>query len=723
MSTPTNSSDISAVDHRVEEATRACLKLRHDLVFTPADEAGQSCYTIEDPIRGHFFRIGIREYRFISLLDGKTSIHQAIAKISNVDREGLDEHEAIAVCDWLVNAQLASTPWSNGGERFAQMHAQTQAKKRLARFNPLCTRIPLARPDRFLAAIQSYVGWMAAPWSVVLTGMLLLAALIIVIPEFDRFVSTAHNVFMPHRWWMLIAMWAGLKIIHELAHAVACRRYGGQVAGAGIILVLLAPLAYVDLTSAWRIKNKWARIHIGAAGMQIELTIAAIAMIAWSQMQPGLASDLMHHAVLLAGVTTIAFNLNPLMRFDGYYMLSDWVEIPNLASDGQGYMTYLGKRYALDERATTPLRMTLRDCFVKCYGAAALVWRILVCISLVIAAAMMLKGLGILLSILATVLWLVIPVVQLIKYVGRDDGQRRNRQWRLLASGLLCSGTIALAVFHVGFPGNNVIPAIVHDESLQSARAIFPGFVAEIYVVPGQVVRKGDPIARLENFELVADLADLELALEKSILKSRVFQQSEEIHSHQAEVDQYRSLEEKRQEKQKQVEELVIRSPRDGRVIARQLDAHLGLYLKTGDSLVMIGDASEPELKIAIPPQYYEHFSQSLGQTVEVRLPGGVRSSARLDRVDPRATVEAPHESMLANNGGDLPSLAATEEEPNHLLTPIFVATARFVDSDASPAISGQRATVIVPGGGETIAESIGRSMRQIRQEYAWSRY
>jgi putative peptide zinc metalloprotease protein len=717
------SSDNSAVDHRVEEAIRACLKLRHDLVFTPAEEAGQSCYTIEDPTCGHFFRIGLREYRFLSLLDGKTTIHQAIARISSVDRDGLDENEAIAVCDWLVNAQLASTPWSNGGQRFAQLHAQTRSKKRLARFNPLCTRIPLGRPDRFLCAIHPYVGWMASPWSVVLTGMLLLAASIIAIPDFDRFVSTAHNVFMPHRWWMLIAMWVGLKIFHELAHAVACRRYGGQVAESGIILVLLAPLAYVDLTSAWRIKNKWARIHIGAAGMQIELTMAAIAMIAWSQMQPGLLSDLMHHAVLLAGVTTIAFNLNPLMRFDGYYMLSDWVEIPNLASDGQGYMTYLGKRYALGERVTSPLRLSPRDCFVRCYGAAALAWRILVCVSLVIASAMMLKGLGIVLSIFATILWLVIPACQLIRYVIRDDARRRNRQWRLLTTGWMGGVAIALTVFRIGLPGNNVIPAIVHDESLQSARAIFPGFVVEIFVAPDQFVRKGDPIARLDNAELIADLADLELAIEKSTLKSRVFQQTEEIHSHQAEADQCSSLEEKRQEKEKQVSDLVIRSPRDGRVIARGLDAQLGMYLKTGDSLVMIGDASDPELKIAIPPQYYECFSRSLGQTVEVRLPGGMQTNVRLDRVDPRATIDAPHESMLASNGGDLPSLAATEDEPDRLLSPIFIATARFIESEAGPIVPGQRATVIVPGGGETIAQSLGRSIRQIRQEYAWSRY
>ena len=125
--------------------------------------------------------------------------------------------------------------------------------------------------------------------------------------------------------------WVVLKLIHELAHSLVCKKYGGRVASCGILVLLMIPMPYVDVTSSWRFENKWKRILTSAAGMLSEVFVAAIACYVWANSQPG---PIQYHAgnvIITASLHTLLFNINPLMRFDGYYMLADWLEIPNLS--------------------------------------------------------------------------------------------------------------------------------------------------------------------------------------------------------------------------------------------------------------------------------------------------------------------------------------------------------------------------------------------------------
>ena len=531
-----------------------------------------------------------------------------------------------------------------------------------------------------------------------------------------RFHSRLERDFAPSRWLWLAVCWLVLKVVHEAAHAIVCRKYGGAVHEAGAIFVLFAPLAYVDLTSSWRFRSKWKRIHTAAAGMYVELWVAAIAAIAWVATDPGQVNDLCFNLVVMASLTTIVFNANPLMRFDGYYMLSDLLEIPNLYSEGQQYLQYLGRRYVLGEKVISSLSWSARDVFTRVYGIAAFAWRIIICASLVIAASMLFHGLGILLAVAALGLWVGVPIVRLLKHVGRPDGLQRYRR-RRLAITIVALGAISFLVLgRVPWPGVKRAAAVVQYEPLAFVRAASPGFVHAIHVRSGQQVEAGQVIVELRNRQLVAERHDLELAIKLSLIKSRVFKQSEEMHSYQAEMEQLYSLQEKLSEKCEQVEQLTLRAPAAGRVVARELSNRIGRYVKAGEELAAIGDESRKELQIAIAQSDFEPFAQQLGCPINVRLSGGVVLTSQLQSVEPRATTKAPQESMYAALGGPLESRAVDSEQSGQafeLLAPHFTGVVTLSPSTSRNLRVGQRGVVWFGRNQETVGSVLQRKLRK----------
>jgi putative peptide zinc metalloprotease protein len=342
--------------------------------------------------------------------------------------------------------------------------------------------------------------------------------------------------------------------------------------------------------------------------------------------------------------------------------VSDLLEIPNLYGEGQQYLQYFGRRYVLGENVRSSLRWSPRDIFTRIYGLCAFLWRILICVSLMLAACMLFHGLGIILAVAGFALWVGVPMVRLIRHVRHHDGLHRQRQARLAIAVLTGFGLICVCS-GLGWPGAKSAPVIVQYEPLAYVRASSPGFVREIHVVSGQYVSAGEPIARLENRELCAELPDLRLAIQQSRGKLRVFKQSDEMHSYQAELERVRSLKEKLQQKQEQIDDLILRAPSPGRVIARNLPSAIDTFLQQGDHLAAIGDESKKELQISISQPDFHHFEAQLARPLSIRLSGGTVMTGVLEHVDPRATNRAPHETMYASLGGPMQNRKLSSEQ------------------------------------------------------------
>lgn len=717
-------------DHRTRDLGTVVLSLRDDLIFSPRSISGESCYVLEDPVNSKFYSIGIAEYSFLSCLDGNTTVANALSLIARTQpNRALTEHEVAAVCRWLIENDLASTAASRTDGGLAKP-ADTEHAARWQKWHPLYTKIPLCFPDRLFDKLTPWMRGLFSVPAFVVALVLALVATFNVCVQWDRFFAATACVLSPSRWTLLALCWLCLKILHEISHGVVCKKYRGSVHEAGAIFVLLAPLAYVDVTSSWRFRSKWQRIFTAAAGMYFEIIIASIAALVWARTAPGILNDICFNVVFMAGIATLVFNANPLMRFDGYYILADLIDIPNLYTDGQSFARDLCRRHLLGMSGKPSTGSPSRDMFILCYGIASFCWRQFITLGLILVAATMFDGAGIIIAAVAAVMWIVVPVTQfgMNACFGTEwDSARRIRCALVVVPIVLM---LSYAANTIPWPGIIRAPAIVDYSPLSIVRAGSSGFVRHIYVSSGRSVEKGQLVAKLENDELTSELHDLALSILQSKLRARGFEQREELAAYQAESKQLDSLEIKHREKQREVAQLSIVAPCSGRVILRNAKSLLGTYATVGTEIVSIGHENRKELRIAIRQDDVQAFRGSLGADIDVRLPGIGRLKCELVRLNPRASVEPSHPSLCASFGGPLNVRERPRSETNgtehtfELLSPRFRGIVGLSETESSQLRVGQRGVAWLANGNESIAEHLIRKVKDqfskvLRQDVA----
>jgi putative peptide zinc metalloprotease protein len=673
--------------------------LRTDLRFVLQSHGGQTCYLIEDPTSSKFYRIGIPEYTFISLLDGTTSVRDAVAYTASLlGSEAFTERDAASICKWLVDAQLAYTEASGEYDRLLASAQSSARSKRMQKFNPLLLRLPLLRPDRVVnAATQLFGWWFSGPAFALWVGTITLA-LHQVVTNWANVAHSSVQIFADGNLLRLLLTWTLLKVVHEFSHAIACKKFGGHVREAGLLFILLAPIPYVDVTSSWRFSSKWRRILVSAAGMYTEIFCAAVAAIVWVNTPPGVLHQQAYNIVVTASFVTLLFNANPLMRFDGYYMFSDFLEIPNLYSLGQQYTRYVARRHMMGVSARMPTLPWKKNAAIRMYGVAALVWRVLVCASLILAASCLFAGAGIVLAIAATALWLGVPVYKLGRYLlAGNEIEKPNRLRFAVSAAVLLAAATAFVL--IPEPGGIRSPAIVQYEPLHIVRAPFAGFVLEVKNRSGASVAQGAPIVVMENRSLTSEIAEMRAEGRQSEQRSRNYRKEGDVAALQVESEVRDVLLQKVTERQKQLNESVILAPAGGIVVTRDVDALLGRYVEEGQELLAIGVDQQKELQVSVSQDDIETFSQQSGQTVDVLLlaPGSSAFSSTLGTVDPRATRYLPHPALAAVNDGPLAvqeSEAMGAENKWKLVEPRFLAKVPLSGVHSASLMAGQRGIV-----------------------------
>ena len=280
-----------------------------------------------------------------------------------------------------------------------------------------------------------------------------------------------------------------------------------------MLLLLLIPLPYVDVTSSWRFINKWHRILVAAAGMMVEVFVAAIACVVWVSAEPG---PLKYHAgniIITATLHTLIFNANPLMKFDGYYMLSDFLEIPNLATRGRSYLKSVFKWLYFGNKPKPITDVGVRGVIVKAYGFLAMAWFFSISLGLSLAASSMFEGFGLLVAVVGMILWFGIPVIKFAKFVLLGSKtEEPNRIWFAAAMSITC---VLIGAFLFACPSPSVVsaPIVIDFEELSIVRAEAAGFAQTIHVVDGQKVEAGQLLITMENRDLKTELESLWVCL------------------------------------------------------------------------------------------------------------------------------------------------------------------------------------------------------------------
>lgn len=667
------------------ELDHAKLRLRTDLRFTLHHGAAAQWYVVEDDARGQYFRIGVAEYAFLSLLDGRRTLAEAQAELASLPGcYTIDEQQATGICKWVIDSGLAETRACLTQTAVDRRRDLALQQKAITWLNPFAWRIPLFNPDpaltRLYPHLRDLLGWpLVLAWLIVcITGCSL------VLMRWDQLWHGRLQVISAHDFVWLAITWVCLKVVHETAHALSCKHFGGRVPQAGILLLFLIPLPYVDVTSSWRFVSKSQRILTAAAGMLAEAFISASAAIVWYRAEPGPVQFHAGNLIIAGTLHTLLFNLNPLMRFDGYHILADAMDMPNLYSRSRQAVLGCFQRLFFGTKTGSPAESAQhRRIFIYVYGFAALIWQVTVCVGLSIAAINFVPGVGLLMAALGAVMWLGIPLWKLLRYLGGRHQLESPNRWRFaLVSFALLAIAVGLA-FGASAPTTIRAPLVViHDSVVVRART--DGFVREIHVQVGQRVTRGQLLLTLDNPELLTEITKTLVDIEDAQTKSMIHFAESEISLWQLVQEHLRGLEIRRRGLVESVEYLEVRAPASGVVAAGDLKILLGQFVTAGEELLAV-DRSDSYRAVALVDQGDAQFLRDVQpqrMTATIWGTGETKVFCRIERVHPRAGFDLPHAAFAASLGGPI-AVLDRQQADNHSQSQADSLLARNTSSNA----------------------------------------
>ena len=687
-----------------ETTLKLVFSIRKCLKFSTRFENGESFVSVEDPVRSKHYRIGLAEYRFIAKINGERSNANIFELLKNETgaQQGqqqasneLPQDQIVQIANWLLAMNLVTVNQSDNSLRLNAMAQQIERAKMKSWLNPISIRFSLFNPNRFLKSIQPATEWLFSSWFFVLWVMIGVYSLVCLVDNWQRVYASSANVLSSGSWIWLLITWFVLKVVHESAHGIACRKYGGEVPEFGVVFILFAPMAFVNVTSMWRFVNRWQRMVVSAAGMYVEFLVAFLAIIVWSQTD-GVVASIAFSVMVMSSVTTILFNANPLMRFDGYFLLSDLLAIPNLYGKGGQWFSETTKQLFFGVPKQTQFHANERVP-VAIYGALAFVWRILIGLGLIIAASVLLQGAGLVLSGIGVVTWFALPILRQIVSLTDSNGQVRINKIRTAVSVACLVGFVVAGVYVFQAPATKSAPAIVqlHNESV--IRSDASGFVTAIHVAEGQTVAKGDLLIELENPELANELVELTRLREEAKIQSRIHQQQGNQAMVQAETQRVYGLTDQIIEKQSATKGLQVLATDDGVIVQRQLANRLGSFVEQGDELLTVAKLDSKEVVVSVDQSEYDATVWTTGKQLRLMFPGKAVVNATLVSINPRASQSPTFPSLTATQGGSLPvrTLVKSPSDDNELnfelLSPRFDVTVSLPGDLGDQVLAGQR--------------------------------
>ena len=636
-----------------------------------------------EPVSGRQLRLNPAAYDLVGRFDGRATLSELWERLLRLRRDEAPTQDEVL--------QLLSQLFRGGMVQFdAAPHLsllfarrETEGKqKRSAFVNPLFMRMRLADPGPWLARL----GWLAdAVFSrPVFIAWLLLAAwaLLTTGTHFGELRAHAGALLNAPRSFLIAwVCYPAIKLLHELGHALAVRRFGGEVREVGISVMFLVPAPYVDASAANTFASPRERVVVSAAGIFVELAIAALALALWMTVSPGPVRDTALVIALIGSVSTLLFNANPLLRLDGYHILCDALQLPNLASRSQAWWQRAWMRLVQrdDSSGDTSLSAGERKWLVL-YAPLSWTYRIVLLLALVswVGGHSWLLGWGAALFALA---WAGRRGWTWLGGVG-DKAQR---------AGLAGAVVVLLLLFAVPAPQSVVTRGVVWPSANAQLRAQTAGFVETVKIADGASVKPGDAVLTLSDPVLLAQRE--RVAAEQMGLRTQQYSamlndppafQRLDAEVKRAEAELARTEE--------QIAQLELRSEADGRVVwARPLDLP-GSFARRGALLGHVVVAGPAHVRVALPE---EDFLRVRGRVKDVEVvlaesPFHARHAALLPQV-PGATQELPSAALGDRQGGPIP-VDPTDKDGLKSRAPVFLLDVALDEHD--PGRIGGRASV-----------------------------
>jgi putative peptide zinc metalloprotease protein len=675
---------------------------------------GKVWHVLYNRISGRSYRFSTSAHRFIAMMDGQRTVGDL--RKANADAlgdDGLTEEETVELLRRLYTADLlqSDTP-TDATEIFERQQRQARAKWIARIKNPLSIKIPLFDPDRLLERLLPVFRPLFGRSGLMLwLAVVGLGAVMAAVHWSEIAGDTSTALLSPGNLALLWLCYPVIKGLHELGHGLATKVWGGEVHETGVILLALIPAPYVDASSASAFPEKRRRMLVGAAGIMVELFLAVLALWLWLNTEPGLIHSLAYNTLLIGSVSTLFFNGNPLLRFDGYYVLTDAIGMPNLATRSTQYLGYLVNRYlfgvgSLESPANSPGERR----WLIGYGVLSYVYRIFILVAIVLFVAERYPTVGVLIAFSATGTLLILPVLKHTKALLTAPILQRQRVRAVSISAGLAIGVGAL-VLVVPVPLATLAEGVIAPPERSELRAGHEGMITRLLAKPDTRVGRNQPLFESEDPFLQAKTRNLaaklrELSIRRRVLLTEQKQVEADILNEELQVVQA-DLERARDE----ARSLVLRSPVEGVFLVDLPDDLPGRFVRKGDLLGYVADLSEPTVRVAVPQAdigLVKHRTQSVSVRLAEQLDSPVVAS--VTRQVPAAVERLPSAALGPLGGGPF-AVDPTDTAGTQVIEGIFeVELALPVAVDRL----GMRVYVRFDHGSEPLAQQWYRRARQL---------
>ncbi|MEZ6045050.1 MAG: hypothetical protein R3C11_05610 [Planctomycetaceae bacterium] len=484
--------------------------MRPDLVVKRIEYRGVPSWVIKDPVGLKYHRLDPEQYRCLQLMNGERNLEQLEKTLcEEFPALHLQLQDVQALVTELHKKNIVYSDRPGQGASLLEIQREETKKKRWNMVkNLLYLRLPGWDPEPTLRFLYPYIKFLFHPTFVFFASLFVVSSWVLLLVNFSSFQAKLPEFQQFFGWPNLIYLWATLalaKVLHEFGHGMSCRHFGGECHEMGVMLLVFSPTLYCDVTDSWMMRNKWHRILIGAAGMIVEVFLSAIAIYIWWFTQPGLLHHLALNIFFVTTITTVVFNANPLMRFDGYYMMSDFLEIPNLRPKADKTLREKFAWYCLgiEPKPDRTMPTSGRLWFIL-FAISAWIYRWVVVFGITLFLYTVLKpyelqSIGITLAVVSviSIFWGMGQAIYQILMTPRQEPISYIR----LGFSLTVLLAVLSAALMIPIPWHLESPVLIEPVDLKHIYTTTPGVIEETLVKPGDKVEAGDLLMRLSNIE------------------------------------------------------------------------------------------------------------------------------------------------------------------------------------------------------------------------------
>jgi len=618
---------------------------------------GTLWYVLQNEATGEHARFNKTSYAIISRIDGVRTLDEILLEANVLSYVQCDENILIQLMTRLQRMGtlvgfdfIESTSLR---ENFSETKRQNRFKRWL---NPLAVKVSLLDPDAILDKITPKFGALFSPITLWLWATVLSVATVSVFTHWGDITHEfgTRTLRLETLWWFAV-LYPILKLLHELAHALCVKHWGGQVRDVGISLLLLVPVPYVDATDVYASHTRRQRMILTAAGMGVELFLASIALLLWFWVEPGYLKDALFSIFVFGGLTTLLFNANPLLKFDGYYLLQDAVDIPNLGARSSKWMMYKFKRGVFGmESIEKPFVSNSESKWLLLYGIAVAIYRPLLTLMIVVFLWRTYPLLGAVLAVFALINQWLLPLLKSIRWMiqSPEMGEQRSRALALV----FCSVCVLTAFLLVPLPSSTRVQGIVAASEQGEVFSEAAGFIETVHVDPGANITEGTPIITLKNPSLIRDLQKIEsqlLALNADHVANLKRTSVSNSKDHATTAAEKVRLLSRKQELLRQSSAMVITANQAGTFAPISNELLPGAHIAQGARIGFVVSGDDWTVKTLVPEARAERLRSGVREA-SVRLAESVDNelSARLIKETPAVTRQLLSAALSQSGGG-----------------------------------------------------------------------